>query len=80
MAVHSQPCRECGCLTCVVGLGGTLCQYDAGVLLRRLGLQEYERAGFVPTSGQTGTGIPLDPDVRPAQLPRQVLQGFKGRR
>jgi hypothetical protein len=64
----------------MVGLGGALGDDRVGALRTRLGHQVFELAGLVAAGGQAGAVVPLDPELRSAEVLRQVLHRLQWRR
>lgn len=61
MAFHTQFRGSCRGLARMVGLRSALRDNRIGLVLLRVGHQEFEFAGLVTTGRKTGTVIALDP-------------------
>src|SRR3712207_7473949 len=57
----------------------TLFRSRVGALREGLGHQELQLAGLVAAGGQPGAVVALDPELRPAEMLREILQRLQRR-
>jgi hypothetical protein len=70
--------RRCG-LARVVRLQASSGDEDVSLLSDRLTDKILERTSLVPAQTETGAVVTLDPDLGPAEHPREARQRFEGR-
>ena len=80
-ALHAEARRHRRGLAHVVGLHRPLRHQVVGALRQRLAGQQLQFADLVAAGRHHGAVVALDPDLRPAQVPRQICQLLqRGRR
>jgi len=65
-------------LSCVIGLNGARSDQHIRALVERIPDQELQFARLIAATLQPGQVVPLDPQLRPAQLRAEVIQSMHG--